>query len=242
MVTGKSGYSASKARKLIAARAAVRKAATALRGRTTSYPRAPLRTGGFYGGYYKRGREELKTIDVDGVSGTITSAGAITLLNGIPQGTDYTERIGRKVLLRSVLWRGFVTPSSATSLPEGAFFRYIIFYDSQTNATTPLIGDVLATNAYDAPLNLTNRDRFKVLVDKFCAINATTYTTGALSAGSPMPKHLKYYKKMMMEVIFGSTGSTVGSIQTGGLFLLTICSVNVGCKLDMYSRVRFTDS
>jgi len=242
MVTGKSGYSTSRVKKLVAARAAVRKAATALRGRTTSYPRAPLRTGGFYGGYYKRGREELKTIDTDGVSGTITSVGAVTLLNGVAQGTDYTERIGRKVMLRSILWRGFVTPSSATSLPEGAFFRYIIFYDAQTNAVAPAVTDVLQTNAYDSPLNLTNRDRFKVLVDKYCTVNAVTFTTGALSAGSPMPKHLKFYRKFMMEVIFGSTGGTVGSIQTGGLFLLTICSVNVGCKLDMYSRVRFTDS
>lgn len=242
MVTGKSGYSASKLKRLNAARVAVRKAAATLRGRTAPYPRAPLRTGGFYGGYYKRGREELKTIDVDGVSGTISSAGAVTLLNGVAQGTDYTDRIGRKVMLRSILWRGFVTPSAATSLPEGAFFRCILFYDAQTNASTPLVTDVLATTAYDAPLNLTNRDRFRVLYDKYCTINATQYTTGALTSGSPMPKHLKFYKKMSMEVIFGSTGSTVGSIQTGGVFLLTICSVNVGCKLDMFSRIRFTDN
>lgn len=241
MVTGKSGYSVSRVKKLVAARSAVRKAAVALRGRTSAYPRAPLRTGGFYGGYYKRGREELKTIDVDNIAGAVSSVGAVVLLNGVPQGTDYTERIGRKVMMKSVLWRGFVTPNASVSLPEGAFFRYIIFYDAQTNATAPAVTDVLATNAYDAPLNLTNRDRFRVMVDKFCSINASTFTTGALSAGSPMPKALKFYKKMSMEVIFGSTGGTVGSIQTGGLFLLTICSVNSGCKLDIYSRTRFTD-
>lgn len=242
MVTGKSGYTASKARKLIAARSAVRKAATALRGRTTPYLRAPLRTGGFYGGYYKRGREELKTIDVDNISGGVPAAGNITLLNGVSQGTDYTDRIGRKIMLKSILWRGFIYPNPAVTLPGGSFCRIMIFYDCQTNATAPSVSDVLQTTSYDSPLNLTNRDRFKVMFDKFYAVNSNAYSAGALTAGSPMPKQIKFYKKMSMEVIFGSTGGTVGSIQTGGLFLLTICALtNNACLLDSYSRTRFTD-
>lgn len=242
MVTGKSGYSSAKARKLAAARAAVRKAAATMRGRTTTSLRAPLRTGGWYGLYDRRGRTELKVIDTDNIQGAISSIGTFTLINGVAQGTDYTARIGRKITMRSILIRLFFYPSSTVSAPIGDIIRVIVFFDSQTNGAAPAITDLLNTNAYDSPMNLNNRDRFRVITDKYMTMNANTYTTGAPTAGSPVTRHCKIWKKMGLETIFGATGGSVGSIQSGSLYLLIMNAVNNASQVDSYSRVRFVDN
>jgi hypothetical protein len=242
MVTGKSGYSASKSRKLAAARTAVRKAAVALRGRANTYSRAPPRTGGWYGVYQRRGRDELKFIDVSSVPGAISTGGSITLLNGVTQGTDWDNRIGRKFLMKSLLFRFTTSPNTGGSAPGGDVIRIIVFYDSQTNGVAPVPTDLLQNGTYDSPLNLANRDRFKVIIDKFVTMGANVYTAGNLTAGSPTCKQMNMFKKMSMEVINAGTGATVGSIQTGGLFLF-VMSLNLNTTLgDFYSRVRYIDS
>lgn len=203
---------------------------------------APLRTGGFYGLYDKRGRSELKTNDI--ATQTITpipTAGSITLLNGVAQGTDYTQRIGRKVEMMSLLMRFWFFPISSASGAFGDYVRVIVFYDNQTNAAAPVVGDVTATGAVLDPLNLNNRDRFTVLCDKTYTFNPVQYTATLPTGGNPVSKQLKIYKKMRKEVIYGGTGATVGSINSGGLFLYLQSSLGV-IQTEYTSRVRFLDS
>lgn len=230
-------------RKSAASRQSVARAAQLLRKRMVGAPRAPLRTGGFYGLYNRRGREELKVIDSGAGSGNFSNTGILVLLNGVSQGTDYTNRIGRKIILKSLLFRLTVVPNnSSAGLAVGDIARMVILYDCQTNAATPAVTDVLNLADFNEPMNLNNRDRFKVLSDKFITIGAATYTAGALTAGSPVPKQIKIYKKMNMEQIFGATGNTVGSIQTGAIWVLFI-SQGASASTYLYnSRIRFIDA
>lgn len=235
-------YGSSSRRKYSASRQAVARAANLLRARVATTTRAPLRTGGFYGGYYRRGREELKIIDTEDVATGFLSAGAVTLLNGVAQGTDYTNRIGRKILLKSLLFRMSILPSSGASATTGDVVRVLIVYDCQTNAAAPAVTDIITAASYNNPMNLNNRDRFKIIADKFISMGASTYAAGALTDGSPTAKQFKIYKKFNMEEIFGNTGATVGSISTGGIFVLTISLGNQLTNYDFSSRIRFTDA
>lgn len=229
--------------KVARSRQLVNKAAQLLRNRVATAPRAPLRTGGYFGSYNRRGRDELKVFDNNDQTTTTSQDGVVILLNGIAQGTDYTQRIGRKVCLRSLLTRFTCILNTGTTASEtGDVVRLLIFYDSQTNATTPQVSDVLTSTSFDAQMNLTNRDRFKVVLDKFITMNGYSSTAGALTAGSPVPKMINKYKKMNMDVIFGGTGGTVGSIQTGGLFALIISLNAFQTTTILTTRVRYTDS
>lgn len=135
-----------------------------------------------------------------------------------------------------------MTPSSTTSAPVGDFVRVMLIWDCQSNSAAPAVTDILTTTAYDSPINLNNRDRFKILTDKFVSMNPNTYTTGAPTGGNPRNALLKVYKKMSMETIFSGTGATIGSIQSGSLYLLLINAVNNASFADTYTRVRFLDS
>jgi hypothetical protein len=237
----------SAARRTYAAATALRKAATVIRARASGLSGLP-RTGGFYGNYsqFRRGSpntgRELKFIDTQLLNSTIATTGSVTLLNGVAQGTDFTQRIGRKTIIKSVLWNGGVYPTATTSA-QGEIIRLLVVYDTQTNsAAAPAITDILATADPTAPMNLNNRDRFHVLMDKKLGMNAGVYAAGTLTTGSPGAKYIKTYKKCHKEIIYSGTGATVGSIQTGAIWLLTISLINSNHLHNSYFRFRFFDS
>lgn len=238
---GYTGGRASSA-KATTARKLVAKASQLLRSRNASAPRAPLRTGGFYGTYNRRGRDELKFVDAN-VDGASPAVGAVYLLNGITQGTDYNQRIGRKVQIKSVFCRWTINVNPAQLALQGDVVRLMIIYDAQANGVAPAITDILQIAEFDSPMNLNNRDRFKVLHDKFHTMWANTYAAGlgGIQTGTGCPKFSQKFIKCNMEEIFGGTGNTIGSIQTGSIFFLTI-SQNEVSGVSIYSRVRYTDS
>ena len=141
-----------------AAKAAVAKARAAIIASRRAT--APPRTGGFFGAWNRPGGlgPELKTIDVTTTSiSPVTVAGANVLLNGVAQGSDYTNRIGRKVLLKSLLFRANMYPVLNTGSPVGCTIRIMLVYDSQTNGALAAVSDVLNAATYLQPTNLNNR-------------------------------------------------------------------------------------
>lgn len=231
-----------RSRKIMAANRAVARARAIIRTRNASSLRAPLRSGGFLGLYSRRGREELKVIDTTQTTTAAPTAGTVILLNGVAQGTDYTNRIGRKVIIKSLLMRYTLVPNTSSNTPAGDCVRLLIVYDAQCNSATPAIGDILQNSAFNDPINLNNRDRFKVLSDKYVGMGACQYAAGTLTAGAPFAKQVKVYKRMGLEQIFSGTGATSGSISTGGLFLIIIAGFNQQTNVIWTSRTRFVDA
>lgn len=242
-----SGYYSNKSkkplsRKLAAARTAVNRARSVLGARASAPNRSygPPATRGFYGLYSKRGRDELKVCDVSGATIQALSSGAVTLINGVSQGTDYTNRIGRKILVKSLFMRFNIYPNSAISQPTGDLIRVLLLCDYQPNGAAPTTTDILQTADYLSPLNLNNRDRFKVWYDKYISMEASYYPSFLLTAGSPAMHFRQVFKKMSMEVINSGSGATVGSIQTGAMYIFVI-SKSTGTLYDFNTRVRFID-
>lgn len=228
------------------ARSAVAKAAQLLRVRTTSSSGSygPPATRGFYGSYSLRGRAELKFVDTTAVNVNVTTSWQLFLVNGVAQGTDFNQRVGRKSSIKSVLFNGnaFPPPVISANSAAGTYMRYVIIYDTQPNSgTLPTGTDIFVNNDPNTAMNLNNRDRFKVLMDVRKQMGSYTMSPApALIAGSPQNAFWSKYKKCNLETIFSGTAATLGSISTGAIYLCIIGD-NPTTSVDYYIRVRFTD-
>lgn len=183
---------------------------------------------------------ELKTIDTGlQLPGVINAGGFLGLLNGISQGTDYTERIGRQVNLESIHLRvfGLINPIAN---PTGDYLRTMIIVDSQPNGAAPTVADILEGSNITSQLNLNNRDRFTTLYNNIQPIEAFTFTAGALTGGSPCPTLEQVYQDIDIDTTFSSNGSTIASINTNSVYILLI-TLNSSLNVSYNSRIRFTD-
>lgn len=205
--------------------------------------RAPLSSRGWY-----NPTKELKFIETAdttaipaGTPATLLTGGFQPLLiNGSVPGTGATNRIGRKIFMRSVLIRAAVAAAATTT---SGLVRLMLVYDSQTNGAAFQDTDLLTPadgtpNPYiTSKQNLDNRDRFKVLMDKVYYLSAGTAVTDT------NVRYCMKFKKIAYPVIYnaGSAG-TVADINTGGLFFCSMCTNGTAApnfRLD--ARVRFSD-
>lgn len=237
-------------KKVNEARAAVNRAAAVLRARGAQ-PMAPPSTRGFYGGYsnFRRGggnRPELKFVDVVANNVAVAATWTITLVNGIATGTDITNRVGRKMQMKSILFRSdwYNATGNNVSVAQGASGRCVIIYDAQPNSGAAPVGtDIFTTQTIQAPMNLNNRDRFKVLKDFTYTINAfSTGATGILATGDAKNTFRKVFKKLNLETIFSGVGATQGDISTGAVYICTCSDIANASYTDWASRIRFIDN
>lgn len=179
---------------------------------------------------------ELKDLDTllgpSGSALSFSTTGSVTLINGVSQGTDFTNRVGRKFQIRSVLIRGQVNLGAT---PTSSVVRWMLVYDKQANGVAPAIGDIVFQPYPGACNNLTNRDRFVVLADK----------TFEVDTQGPSKRAIKKYMKCNLETVNGGTGATVASIQTGALYFVTMGDLATGVTAPVLGettcRIRFSD-
>lgn len=198
---------------------------------------------------------EMKVADTDGAVYQVNTTGSITALCVPTVGSDMTNRVGRKILLRSVYIRGYVsTEASAAAVKTNIqsisqLARCLIVWDTQPNGSNPVITDVLKEATSYSQLNLNNRDRFKILWDKTWAfgpyvVDTTASSAIALTTQQSFP--FKKFKKLSHEAVFNATnGGTVADINTGNLIMIWVGNVAAGSNLDSNARcsvrVRFDD-
>lgn len=194
-----------------------------------------IRVGG-WANPSRGGELKFKDTAADGVAlafGATTFSAAV-LLNGLANGSDASTRIGRKITMKSLLFRHswIMGPTSTGGSP----IRILIVYDKQANATAPAITDILLTDNFNAPNNLSNRDRFLTI----CDVITDNIATGANFSASDV-----IYKKINLETMFnaGSAG-TIGDITSGSVYLFIAQNGGIGTATASYSyraRVRYTD-
>lgn len=206
----------------------------------------PLRSGG-----YTPNTVERKVSDIDTGTVQVNTTGSISLLCCPTLGSDMTNRIGRKILMKSVYVRGFVRIDTinvpGTILQQ--LCRMVLLVDMQPNGALPAVTDILKEASPVSQLNLNNRDRFKILCDKEWIFDhqnlvntaGASYATAGRSVGI-----VKKYKKLNIETIFnGVNGGTIADITSGALLMLWIGS-NVAGTTDsnavLSTRVRYNDA
>lgn len=201
-------------------------------------------------------RTEQKAVTVNSTTRQLNTTGSFNLLNFSVPGTDINQRVGRKIMCKSIFIRGFISPEGGnTAIVAGTLEtfaqlgRCIVFVDNQPNGAAPAVTDLLAEATSVSQLNLDNRDRFKVLMDKTFGVpnsvksfTATGSTCG--SYGNCIP--FKKYKKIMVETVYNAgTAGTIADINSGALYMFWIGNVVAGTGTDtnatISTRVRFED-
>lgn len=213
----------------------VRKSVNATVQRSNSIVQQAIRTGG-YANPSRMG--EMKYIDLSNTLTTgIAASGfsAANLLNGVVQGSDATTRIGRKIVLRSMLVR--MKQRLQTTTTGGCSIRVLCVYDKQTNATAPAITDILLADDFNSPNNLNNRDRFVTLFDKVLE---------PLSAAGNVETGYVQFNPINLETMFNSgNAGTVGDITSGSVYLFAAQSGQAAVAAPTVvfrSRIRFVDN
>lgn len=173
------------------------------------------------------------------------------------QGAAAFNRIGQKILLKSIRLRGNV--KNILTGVQG-FGRIMVVYDRQSNAALPNWADLISaqtsagatsTSAYDG-MNMANRERFIMLVDEQFNFPSVTNTAGVLTnTAFPQEKDPsmfnfdRFVPLKDMEMHFNNTnGGTFADIQTGSLSLFVAIDSNstaASWQLNWTARTRFDD-
>lgn len=174
-------------------------------------------------------------------------------MNGTALGTDISNRIGRKILVKSLYVRGYCQLDASSALVTGQnvpaqMFRMIILCDLQPNGAVPLVSDLITSPTPYSQLNLNNRDRFKVYVDKQFVVDPLVYNTTATQSVAAFNRTIhgiKKFKRINLETVYnaGTTG-LIGDINSGALYMFWIGSIAAGVNdggFVLSTRVRFLD-
>jgi len=198
------------------------------------------------------------------VTGTFSTA-----LNTPNQGTDFYNRIGNRIMMRSLQIFGKIerTGSNATAVGED-LGRILVVYDRQSNGALPVLSDVILSvdssggglSTAESFINQYNRDRFTVLSDETvylppCGINGavdilpTSYVIPNNHPGKTGGfLYQKFIKLKDLETKFNPGGAgTIADVNTGGLFVLVLSDVastagtTVAWQLRIGTRLKFHD-
>lgn len=204
--------------------------------------------------YGRKGMDaEKKVSDLGPAQLGMNTTGTFTLLAAPVPGSDFTNRIGRKTLIKSVYVRGIVSCELAdqdgptVGASPAQLGRMIIFADMQPNGAAPAVTDLLTSASSISQLNLNNRDRFRIYCDKTFAINAYAYNTTASTSSASLSNSfaVKKFKSLNLETIYNAgTAGTIADIQSGALYLLTIGNRAAGADdatASLSIRTRFVD-
>jgi len=177
---------------------------------------------------------EKKNIDV---SGTCASAAANTwsnllFLNPIVQGTAIGQRVGRKVILKSLLVRWQATQGAVGS------YRIMVVYDHSPNGALPVIGDILLNAGalgQNASNNLANNDRFLILRDFY---PRSTITDG--QNGQSDSFFVRFPDGGLQNVWTDAITGAIADCTTGAIYIMAVSWAGTN-NVILTSRIRYTD-
>ena len=100
-------------------------------------------------------------------------------------GTDFTDRIGRRINVVSVQVRGYYIPDYTTPPCQPQMARLMIIEDLQTNGVIATPADILQAVTVSSFMNLNNRDRFRVLREEIMTVGSfSNVATQSYAAGN----------------------------------------------------------
>lgn len=191
--------------------------------------RTPVRT---------TGAVDLGFIDTAHNSALNISTPVLTLLNGCAPGTGGSDRIGRKIVIKSIHVKGYIYPDTTATFNTP---KLCLVWDKQPSAVAPAFTDIFdqvgGNNLPYSPINLDNSRRFKILWSKIYNV------TGGATVTDSSSRWVEVYKKVNLTTVYnaGSAG-TIADIESGALYLVMVGSQVSGtgdCTFYGSTRIRF---
>lgn len=211
--------------------------------------RGYLRTGGFYSSAKDMADgKELKFSDEfnNFGNGNVIVTGNIvsnSLVNEITQGTGPSERIGRKIMVKSLYIQFTMLMNSISTANDASdVIRFIVYWDKQTNGAPATVPDILANIGVPFQVriqsfrDLENVNRFVTLMDKTVEMNPTA----SVVAGSLITiKDFRWYKKCNIPIEYSGPDNAIVNIRSNNIGILAITQ-NGNTRVEIGSRVRYT--
>lgn len=183
--------------------------------------------------------KETGFVDVAAAAYAFDTTGSIVLLNTVAQGTSVNQRVGKKIMLKSVQCHGQVLNSSTAVTND---ICILIVYDKRPVGALPAITDILNTANSSSFNNDANSGRFRILKrwDMVLVGNTTTPQTGREAEEADF-----YLNLRDLPTTFKAAGTgAIGDQEEGSLILVTVGSVAAGTAAAAASlgfRLRFVD-
>lgn len=199
--------------------------------RRRRYPYNNRRMGGFIGRFQGMQKQELKYLDLDFNDALISTGGTIimTSLLGIAAGTGPSERLGRRIFVKSIDFRGnlYIAPDSSVGHDE---VRVLIYQDAQCNGAVAATTDILdfaGNHDWMSYRNLEHLRRFKLLCDKKISLNcqAGGYDGTDIHWGAKTV-NFKKHLKLNMTVDYESTTGAITELSSNNIGVMGVSAQN----------------
>lgn len=160
----------------------------------------------------------------------------ITEVNNMRQGATVAERIGNKVVVKSIHLKGTINLDAACTR---ACVRIMLVYDRQPNGAFPAVGDLTmdqpgGTVGPLSSLNIANKGRFSIIRDQWITLDLVQKNQ----------YQLNLYCKGRWETEFQTNTFTIGDIRMGSILLAAGAQFNAGGFVTLTNsmvRVRYFD-
>lgn len=190
----------------------------------------------------RRKGQEVNFKDTAQATFAMNTTGTIALLTTIAQGAAQTERIGRKISLKSIQVRGRAFSNATTLTTAGA---WMIVYDRRPTGTLPAITDILVAADSRAFTNSVNVGRFAIIAREDYAFTGNNLTAAQQTDNSIQVVN-KFYKMKGKPMVFkaAATGA-IGDIEQGALYAVSVGSSaasTADADVELAFRTRFWDT
>lgn len=207
-------------------------------------------------GYRRPTRMELKLRDYSSPTAVpVTGSPIILPMNGITVGSNFWNRMGSRISMKSLYFKLLFLSNGAYTGPGAGttpVYRFSLVYDKHNKGVTPNVADIWAqvdgsgslSSGITSSTNPLGRDRFVILWDKIMVVRSDAAGEAATFTGrNAMIK--KYMKLKNSEALY-NTGNTGGisDIESGALFFIAQCDKTTAQSpfaIYLNSRLRWTD-
>ena len=158
---------------------------------------------------------ETGYVDLASASYALDTTGSVTLLATIPQGTSVSQRVGKKIMIKSIQCRGNLQNNSTATINDVAM---MLVYDIRPTGSLPVVTDILVSASSRAFNNDVNSARFKILkrIDM-----SLTGNSGAATGSTAVSCDFYLKVNKLMQFAAAGTGA-IGDITVGALYLVTV--------------------
>jgi len=163
-------------------------------------------------------------------------------IQGCVQGTGDSERIGNKITVKSIQFRGNILYSPAT-VATGTIVDMYIVLDRQCNGAAAAVTDVFTSaNLSVALRNTTNLSRFQILWHGQYVLQPQTNNTAVTVVGAVVLP-FSMYKKCNIPIKYDASAGAITDLTSNNIFLIAGSDGNsddiVACVGT--ARLAFTD-
>ncbi len=188
---------------------------------------------------------EVKFLDTTISDGTLASTMVHFNICVVPQGTDEQQRVGRKILVRKVHFKGVLTLINSTDITNTSnVVKVMVVQDKQTNGAQFAAAQLLETDVIASFNNLTNRSRFRVLrTEYFTFSQPGGVATGAAFALGEVSRWVNINVDCKVPIEYDDSASTgaITTVRSSSLWVLFQTSTSETMAVSGQARIRYLD-